>query len=130
MRIEIGDSSNGEPKLTAKWAFVSNLPCYALGLQPGAGAAGDDGQLDLCALEQGGLLSTMRYLPALLTGTQRDLPDCRLRRAGRFRVESIDAEIPYELDGDPGGLLPVEIDILPRRLTLLVPKAFSERQSE
>jgi diacylglycerol kinase family enzyme len=129
MRITVNNGTPGEASISAKWAFVSNLPCYAMGLQPGAGATGDDGQLDLCALERGGLLSALRYLPALLTGAQRDLPDCIQRKASSFRIESVDAEIPYELDGDPGGLLPVEIDILPRRLTLLVPKAFANRQS-
>jgi diacylglycerol kinase family enzyme len=29
--------------------------------------------------------------------------------------------VPYQLDGDLGGFLPVEIEILPMRMTLLVP---------
>jgi diacylglycerol kinase family enzyme len=30
-------------------------------------------------------------------------------------------EVPYQLDGDPGGVLPLEIEALPGRLTLVVP---------
>jgi diacylglycerol kinase family enzyme len=30
--------------------------------------------------------------------------------------------VPYQLDGDPGGFLPLDIEVLPERLTLWVPK--------
>ena len=33
-----------------------------------------------------------------------------------------DAKVPYQLDGDPGGFLPVNIAVVPKRLTLVVPK--------
>jgi diacylglycerol kinase (ATP) len=36
------------------------------------------------------------------------------------RIES-DVPVPYQLDGDPGGYLPLEIEVLPNRLTLIVP---------
>ena len=32
-----------------------------------------------------------------------------------------DEEVAYQLDGDPGGMLPVEIEVLPGRVTLIVP---------
>lgn len=129
LRILPDDETARDAAIHAKWAFISNLPCYAMGLQPGVGATGYDGRLDLCAFEHGGLLRAIfRYLPALLRGTQHKLPDCVLTQASRFRVECPEAEVFYELDGDPGGTLPVEIDILPRRLTLLVPQAFADLQ--
>ena len=115
--------TNPGDAVSARWAFVSNLPCYAAGLKPGIGASGTDSQLDLCALRHGGLFSTLRYLPHLLMGTQRNLPDCTISRSPRFRIESAE-EVPYEVDGDPGGMLPVEVDVLPGRLTLIVPRSF------
>jgi diacylglycerol kinase family enzyme len=30
-----------------------------------------------------------------------------------------DRSVPYQLDGDPGGQLPLEIEVLPSRLTIL-----------
>jgi diacylglycerol kinase family enzyme len=36
--------------------------------------------------------------------------------------------VPYQLDGDFGGRLPVEIDMLPRRVTLFVPEAWAMDQ--
>jgi diacylglycerol kinase (ATP) len=113
------------PPISARFAFVSNLPCYAGGLKPGAGAIGDDGLLDLCTLAKGSFWHTLRYLPYMFSGTQRDLAACTMLRATKFRIEST-VPVPYELDGDAGGFLPVEIDILPGRLTLIVPRAFGK----
>ena len=126
LKIECDSESHGNEVLNARWAFVSNLPCYAGGIKPGIGADGSDGQLDLCALELGGLAAALRYLPYMYLGSQGRLADCKLRRTQRFRIESSD-EVPYELDGDPGGVLPVEIGVVPNRLTLIVPRAFAER---
>jgi diacylglycerol kinase family enzyme len=43
----------------------------------------------------------------------------------RLRIEAEDSElndaIPFQLDGDPGGVLPLEIEVLPGRLTLIIP---------
>ena len=121
------DANEGEAAadpVSARWAFVSNLPCYAGGLKPGVDASAADGLLDLCAFRDGGLFSAMRYLPHLLRGTQRNLPDCTQRRSRQIRIESA-APASYEIDGDPGGMLPVEIDVLPGRLTLIVPRPFA-----
>lgn len=119
-------SPGSNDAISARWAFVSNLPCYAGGLKPGIGACGTDGELDLCALRNGGLFSALRYLPHLLRGTQGGLPGCTTSRRRRFRIEAADdAEVPYEVDGDPGGMLPVDIDVLPKRLTLIVPRVFA-----
>jgi diacylglycerol kinase family enzyme len=41
-----------------------------------------------------------------------------------LRIESDDA-VPYQLDGDPGGVLPVEITILPQRVRLLVTESWA-----
>ena len=115
---------------TAHWAFISNLPCYAGGLKPGAGACGTDGLLDVCTFDRGGLLSALRYLPYLFLGAQGRLADCQSFRSGSVRIESAAPGVHYELDGDPGGTLPVEIDILPGRLTLIVPRSYAEAASQ
>jgi diacylglycerol kinase family enzyme len=36
--------------------------------------------------------------------------------------------VPYQLDGDPGGELPVEIRVLPGRLALLVDRTWAVRR--
>jgi diacylglycerol kinase family enzyme len=46
--------------------------------------------------------------------------DCVTARATQIIIEA-DEPVPYQLDGDPGGMLPLAIDVLPRRMTLVVP---------
>ena len=104
-----------------RWLFAFNLPCYGAGLQIAPEADGSDGLLDICTFRRGGLWHGLYYTAAVLTGTHHWLTDFAQRRAGRLRVTS-DSEVPYQLDGDPGGFLPVDIEVLPKRLTLIVPK--------
>jgi len=42
------------------------------------------------------------------------------------RIES-DGEVPYQLDGDPGGVLPVEIAAMPGRMCALVTETWAVR---
>jgi diacylglycerol kinase (ATP) len=104
-----------------RWLFAFNLPCYGAGLQIAPEADGSDGLLDVCTFRHGGLWHGLYYTAAVFTGMHHRLTDFAQRRAGRFRVAS-DAKVPYQLDGDPGGFLPVEIEVLPKRLTLIVPQ--------
>ncbi len=104
-----------------RWLFAFNMPCYGGGLQIAPEADAADGLLDVCTFRHGGLWHGLYYTAAVLTGTHQWLTDFAQRRSGGFRVTS-DANVPYQLDGDPGGFLPVEISVLPQRLTLLVPR--------
>ena len=112
--------------ITAKWAFVINLPRYAAGLQFAPHAVGTDGLLDVCTFKEGSLLAGLWYLTGIVLGQHESWSDCVRQRCTRLRIES-DGPVPYQLDGDPGGFLPVEIEILPARLTLLVDEAWATR---
>jgi diacylglycerol kinase family enzyme len=109
-----------EHSLVARWAFVSNLPCYAGKLCFSPQAAGDDGRLDLCAFQGGSIWACLRYLIAVLAGRHEALRDCVTARATRM-VLTAGEPVPYQLDGDPAGWLPLVIDVLPRRVNVLVP---------
>jgi diacylglycerol kinase (ATP) len=108
--------------VSARWAFVVNLPCYAAKLQFAPGAVGTDGQLEVATFRDGGLLNGFRYLGYLWSGTQAWLSELDHKRmqARHIRIES-DVPVRYQLDGDPGGILPLDIEVLPNRLTLLAP---------
>jgi diacylglycerol kinase family enzyme len=43
-----------------------------------------------------------------------------MRRVRRLRIESGEP-VEYQVDGDPGGLLPVDVEVIPGRVTLVVP---------
>jgi len=108
-------------RITARWAFVVNLPRYAGGLRIAPHANGNDGLLDVCTFKDGSLWSGLRYLSGVILGQHASWDDCVTVRASRILIES-DQPVPLQLDGDPAGFLPVEIAVLPNHLTLLVPQ--------
>lgn len=103
-----------------RWAFVFNLPCYARGLPLAPQADGTDGLLDMCLFQGGHLWNGLRYAAAVSLGRHQRLADCCVARFRRLKLVS-EEPVPYQLDGDPGGQLPLEIEIVPDRLTILVP---------
>jgi len=125
LRVHWSDDG-GEPVASddVRWLFAFNLPCYGAGLQIAPEADAGDGLLDVCTFRNGGLLHWLLYAAAVLTGTHRQLADFAQRRCRRIRLTA-EKPVPYQLDGDPGGFLPVQVDVLPGRLTLLVPKTAS-----
>ncbi|MGA2255820.1 MAG: diacylglycerol kinase family protein [Thermoguttaceae bacterium] len=125
---ETGVASNQEPGHPpetlsdgVRWLFAFNFPRYGAGLQIAPEADGSDGLLDICTFRHGGLWHGLYYTAAVMTGTHHWLTDFARRRVSRLRVVS-DSKVPYQLDGDPGGFLPLDIEVLPKRLTLVVPK--------
>ncbi|HEX3600125.1 MAG TPA: diacylglycerol kinase family protein [Lacipirellulaceae bacterium] len=121
------DNAAAEPTL-CRWIFGFNLPLYALGLPIAPDAIGTDGLLDVCTFERGTMFSIARYLWHILRGVHLNLPDAGLRQAKQFRLESTsDAATAYQLDGDFAGVLPVEIEIFPKQLKLLVTSETAER---
>jgi diacylglycerol kinase family enzyme len=112
--------SKGEP-LSCRWLFGFNLPVYALGLPIAPTAVANDGLLDLCAFQRGTAWSIVRYLWYVKRGGHTSLADTRLLRTRRFRLDAVEAEnIAYQLDGDHGGVLPVDVEVIPGDLRLLV----------
>lgn len=108
--------------VVARWAFACNLPRYGWGIPLAPRAVPDDGLLDLCTLGRGSLASGLRYAFAMqFGGWHGRMPDCEIRTARRLRITS-EERVPYQLDGDPGGFLPLEVEVLSNRLTVLVPK--------
>lgn len=109
-----------EGPITCRWAMFFNLPCYAGGLmiQPHADPA--DGQLDLCGLTHGSTFSTLRYLTAVCWRRHLAGPDVLRFQNPQWAIRS-DLPIPFQVDGDYGGMLPLTLECLPQRLTLRLP---------
>jgi len=112
-------------EIAARWVFVVNLPRYAGGLSFSPQASGTDGLLDVCTFKDGSLWSGLLYLGGVMLGQHETMQDFTRVQARRLRIEA--ASAAYQLDGDPGGELPVEISVLPGRLRLLVSRAWAER---
>lgn len=128
VRVEFLDE-NGQPTGEAydrAWAFLCNIPNYGWGIPLAPGAKGDDGRLNVCLWRGGSLWSGLLLsLLAQLGGLHRFWWRCRMTTGRNFRLtlapgQRSDAAMPYQLDGDPGGTLPVEVRLLEKRLTIFV----------
>ncbi len=119
---EIRVSTDTHPRpIHTRWAFVFNLPRYALGLQFVAEGDCTDGRLDLCCFRGGRWWSGLRYLAGVLAGWHRSWRDTHIEQATHISITAT-APVPYQIDGDPGGELPLEIRVLPGRLRFVAGK--------
>lgn len=125
VRYCLSEGKPGEP-ITACWVFVINIPQYAGGLKFAPQASGLDGRLDLCTFREGSLGYGLVYLGGVLLGQQETMEDYRHCQATELVIEA-DEPVAYQIDGDPGGELPVRIQVLPGRLTMLVPATWLAR---
>jgi diacylglycerol kinase family enzyme len=109
-------------------AFIGNMARYALGLRILDRARWDDGRADLCVYPCCSRLALLRH--SWNTARRRHLAT-GLCIYGQFRHISISSDEPaaVQLDGDPGGELPLEVDVLPAHLRLLLPSTESRPEA-
>ena len=101
------------------YCVVSNLPEYALALSLTPAARGDDGMLDWLAFERGGLPALAAYAWAVRRARHQRLAHVRTGRARRLTLTSA-TPVPVQLDGDPWGFTPAEVEVLPGALAVVV----------
>ena len=129
MRLYLdGGPTSGERSLSCRWLFGFNFPLYALGLPIAPDAVPGDGLLDVCAFERGTAWSIVRYLWHVKRGGHTSLADTSILRCPRFRLEAANSSnVAYQLDGDHGGVLPVDVEVIPGELRLLVSRETANR---
>ena len=124
IHVQTGDTGTTEAGIDAGdacgWAMVFNLPRYGGNLRIEPDAVGNDGRLDVILFKQGSLFSGLRYLAGIKMGTHRGFQDVVRRPATTIRITS-DQRVPYQLDGDYAGHLPLTIQTVPGRIHLRVP---------
>ena len=123
-QIRLLDPENEIQSEPSRWAFVFNVPRYAAGLPIGDWADATDGWLDAITLDKGSPFHALRYFIHVVRNSHRNLEGTVVTRSQRYRIEPIDskADVPYQLDGDFAGFLPVDIEITPARVTMLLPQ--------
>jgi diacylglycerol kinase family enzyme len=115
-----------EETLCGSSAFLFNLPRYALGLPFAPAARGDDGWLDLVVFRRPGPFHALRYLWLVVRGLHLKRAGVDHRRVRRAVVSSTE-DVPFQLDGDPGGYVAAEQDrswsaeVVPQALAVIVP---------
>jgi YegS/Rv2252/BmrU family lipid kinase len=119
LEVQVDDAA----PVACEMVIVSNIRNYG-GLFTAADLASpDSGHLDICALERAGI-------PALVGATWSaffrrglsDHPGVRYMTGRQIRIRA-DETVPVEVDGDPAGMTPVDISVLPRVVPVVVPSA-------
>jgi len=104
--------------------LVSNAQLYAGMLRVAANARLDDGLLDVCIFRGHGLLRTVRHLISVLVGQHLRDPEVEYHRARHVTIGAADP-LRVQADGDPLGITPIEITVVPCALKVLVPRTVS-----
>ncbi len=117
--IDVNIEETGE-RLRGAFAFAFNLPCYGMNLPIAPGARADDGLLDLWVFRRPGRWHLLRYFGAVVLGKRKHLRDIQHRRVRRVHLSSR-RPVPLQTDGDPAGMLPATIQVIPGALRLLAP---------
>jgi diacylglycerol kinase (ATP) len=128
LRLYCGDVAGQAGPILCRWAFGFNLPLYARGWKVAPDADATDGLLDVCTFERGSVGNVARYLWHVIWKSHFRLSDANLARSSSVRIETVDgAEVAFQVDGDYGGTLPVDVDVLPGELRLLVMPSVAQR---
>jgi diacylglycerol kinase (ATP) len=98
---------------------VCNGTSFGGGMRIAPGARPDDGLLDVVRLGALGRLELARWLPTVYWGGHLANPRIELRRAARVRVDA-GAPLPVQIDGELGFHTPLDVEICPGALRLLV----------
>lgn len=116
LRIQLDGSKK---MIKSKWAFVFNVPRYAMNLPIVDDADSMDGKLDLCTFRGGNLIRGLIYLAGIVLRQHRRWQDINYAQFQKLTIVS-DEPVPYQLDGDPGGELPLTVEVVPRYMRMVV----------
>ncbi len=98
---------------------VANLPDYALDLRLAPAAQADDGLLDWTVLSRSGRVALAGYALAVARARHTRQAHVPVGRARHLTLRSV-APVPVQIDGDPWGFTPVEVEAVPAALSVVV----------
>lgn len=119
-KLRIYCDENAEP-LTGRAVFVMNQPAYALRFQLASSANGHDGRLDLRICDWSSRWHLLWTAWRAWRGGWERLPSVTVCTAKTVRIEA-DVPVPVQVDGDPCGETPIEIEIVPDALEVYAPE--------
>jgi YegS/Rv2252/BmrU family lipid kinase len=101
--------------------FVGNISKYAIGLGILKQADFSDGLLDVCIYKCASRIRLIKH--SLMTVLKQHIKSKDvIYRQGRKIIVTSDSDVRTQIDGDPGPNLPVEIEIIPKAVKIMVPK--------
>ena len=99
---------------------VGNNVSLGGGMKVTPDALVDDGLLDVLIVEPLSRLAFLRIFPRVFKGEHVSDPRVSIHRAKRVRIDAVD--VAAYADGERLGPLPVDIEVVPGALRMLVPK--------
>jgi YegS/Rv2252/BmrU family lipid kinase len=83
-----------------------------------------DGLFDVLVIKDGPLIETLRFFPSVYKGEHLASPRTEMVRGKTVRAELVgDNEAWFDIDGEPGGVLPTELEVVPSFVKLLGPRS-------
>lgn len=107
---------------TETWAYfvmVANCPRYGGGLKLTPNASPEDGLLEVLLLRGRRLRDLASLAVRAFCGRTAGATGVEYVRCRKLEAHS-EAPVPYQVDGDYGGLLPLTVEVKPQAITLLV----------
>lgn len=95
--------------------LIGNIPMYGGQLRLTPRACPRDGLLDVCVFQRTDMPGSLRQWMAAAMGAHAELPDVAYYLGREITVETEPA-IPYQVDGDSGGLTPCTVQVVPAGL--------------
>jgi diacylglycerol kinase (ATP) len=123
-------TADGERRMERRVLFVAiaNGPYYGGGMRICPEALLDDGWLDLCIVGDISRIEAVRQIPGIYRGRHVKHPAVEFVRARSVLIEGADGT-PAHIDGEPFGIIPLRIDVLPRAISVAAPAAAGALQS-
>lgn len=107
-------------KLDGFYVAVSNVPYFAGKFKLFKDASPSDGFLDLIILKEKGIKNYIKYFIELQKKEIYNSSFAEVKKIKEIEIKS-KSEVPYQLDGDPRGNLPLKISIKEKALSLFLP---------
>lgn len=113
--------TGGPATVQGQLALLGNGQLYGGPFPVFPRAAPDDGRLDLALLKRVHPLALLRAVVAAYRGRLLELPIVVHQQSAEFRWECPSGPMPFEVEGDLIGALPVSFTIEPAALRVMVP---------
>ena len=101
-------------------ALVGNIREYGTGFAILPEARPDDQLLDVCVMPCASPMDLIKLVLSAAAGEHVRQEGVVYVKGRRVRIEST-TPVPVQVDGEPAGMTPVEIDLLPCRIPFIVP---------
>lgn len=123
IRLVLDDDEAGALDMTINTVAVANGRYFGGGMHIAPRAELDDGLFDVVAIGDVGLKDMLIAGPRIYNGTHLELDKVSFRRAATVRAEPIGGdEVEIDMDGETPGILPASFRLLPKSLSLVVPR--------